>query len=85
VEVSRLDVAGELRLRRWARSNYVSADRRSASWHPIVLDEMRCRDAEIAMIGGPTPAAARYVPLAPSDSMPDDFTIIQDRTESGQS
>jgi hypothetical protein len=73
MEVSRLDVASELRLRHWARSNYVPADRRAASWHPIVLDEMRCRDAELALVGGPAPAAARYVPLAPSDPVLDDF------------
>jgi hypothetical protein len=79
MEVPRLDVACELRLRRWARSNYVPADRRSASWHPIVLDEMCCRDAESAMVGGPTPAAGRYVPLAPSGPVLDDFPINQDR------
>ncbi len=37
----------ELRLRLWARRNYVPAElRRDDEWHPLVLDEMRCRDAE---------------------------------------
>jgi hypothetical protein len=66
VQVSRLDLACELRLRRWARMNYVSADRRPISWHPIVLAEMLSRDAELAAIAEPIPAGARYVPLAPT-------------------
>ena len=37
----------ELRLRLWARRNYVPAElRRDDEWHPLVLDEMRRRDAE---------------------------------------
>jgi hypothetical protein len=59
-------LASELRLRRWARLNYVSPDRRPASWHPIVLAEMSCRDAELAALADPTATGARYVPLAPT-------------------
>jgi hypothetical protein len=73
VEVSRLDLGSELRLRRWARLNYVSADRRPPSWHPIVLAEMRCRDEELGALVDPSPPGARYVPLAPnysSDAVP---------------
>ncbi len=66
MEVSRLDLGSELRLRSWARSNYVSADRRPASWHPIVLAEMRCRDEELSALVDPSPPSARYVPLAPT-------------------
>ncbi len=66
MEVSRLDLGCELRLRRWARLNYVSPHRRPASWHPIVLAEMRCRDAEIDALADPGPPGARYVPLAPT-------------------
>jgi hypothetical protein len=55
-----------MRLRRWARLNYVSPDRRPESWHPIVLAEMRCRDTELAAFAEPSPAGARYVPLAPT-------------------
>jgi hypothetical protein len=65
VEVSRLDLGCELRLRRWARMNYVSPDRRPASWHPVVLAEMRCRDQELGAVADPSPPSARYVPLAP--------------------
>jgi hypothetical protein len=66
VEASRLDLGCELRLRRWARLNYVAPERRPDSWHPVVLAEMRGRDAELAAQEEPTPAGARYVPLAPS-------------------
>ena len=66
MEVSRLDLGCELRLRRWARLNYVSRNRRPASWHPIVLAEMCCRDAELDALAEPGPPSARYVPLAPT-------------------
>ena len=41
-----VDFIEELRLRRWARENYVPASQRDARWHPVVLDEMRRKDAE---------------------------------------
>jgi hypothetical protein len=41
-----LDFIEELRLRRWARENYVPQVRREKSWHPIVHDEMRRKDIE---------------------------------------
>jgi hypothetical protein len=41
-----VDFIEELRLRRWARENYVPRDRREGSWHPVVLDEMTQKDAE---------------------------------------
>jgi hypothetical protein len=44
----RMDLLKELRLRRWARENYVPESDRAASWDPIVLDEMRRRDEELA-------------------------------------
>ncbi len=66
MEISRLDLGSELRLRRWARLNYVSPDRRPGTWHPVVLDEMRCRDAELAERAESSPPGARYVPLAPA-------------------
>jgi hypothetical protein len=43
-----VDFIEELRLRRWARENYVPEGRRAESWHPIVLEEMSRRDAEKA-------------------------------------
>lgn len=45
VEVE-LDFIEELRLRRWARENYVPAPERKGSWHPVVHDEMDRKDAE---------------------------------------
>lgn len=39
-----IDFIEELRLRRWARENYVTAERRESAWHPVVLDEMKSKD-----------------------------------------
>jgi hypothetical protein len=41
-----VDFIEELRLRRWARENYVPRDRREGSWHPVVHDEMTRKDDE---------------------------------------
>jgi hypothetical protein len=41
-----LDFIEELRLRRWARENYVPFAQRQKSWHPVVQDEMHRKDAE---------------------------------------
>ena len=41
-----VDFIEELRLRRWAREHYVPVERRQASWHPVVLDEMGRKDLE---------------------------------------
>jgi hypothetical protein len=46
VEVD-VDFIEELRLRRWARQNYVPPEERNSSWHPVVLDEMDRRDLEV--------------------------------------
>jgi hypothetical protein len=43
-----VDFIEELRMRRWARENYVSADERDATWHPIILEEMRRKDGEVS-------------------------------------
>ncbi len=45
-----LDFIEELRLRRWARENYVSRPQRQLSWHPVVLDEMTRRDVEVSQV-----------------------------------
>jgi hypothetical protein len=42
-----MDLVRELRLRQWARQNYVPLEQRQSGWHPIVLDEMHRRDLEI--------------------------------------
>ncbi len=45
-----LDFIEELRLRRWARENYVPADERDTAWHPIILEEMRHKDGEVSEV-----------------------------------
>lgn len=57
------DLVQELRLRRWARENYVPVELRDQSWHAHVLDEMHRKDLELnaaAEYGG---VAQRIVPL----------------------
>jgi hypothetical protein len=44
--VLELDFIEELRLRRWARENYVPPDRRERTWHPVVHEEMIKKDTE---------------------------------------
>ena len=41
-----LDLIEELRLRRWARENYVPPENRQRTWHPIVHEEMKKKDHE---------------------------------------
>jgi hypothetical protein len=41
-----VDFIEELRLRRWARENYVPTTERELSWHPVILDEMSRKDLE---------------------------------------
>lgn len=61
---SPVDFLKELRLRRWARENYVTAKERKSGWHPIVLDEMRRKDIELAQTEE-SYAGQRFVPLEP--------------------
>jgi hypothetical protein len=42
-----VDAIEEIRLRTWARENYVPADERDQAWHSIVLEEMTCKDREL--------------------------------------
>lgn len=44
--LTEVDFIEEIRLRRWARENYVPVDDRNESWHPVVLDEMHAKDVE---------------------------------------
>ncbi len=46
--MSELDFIEELRLRRWARENYVPSEKRPQTLHPVVLDEMHRKEAEQA-------------------------------------
>jgi hypothetical protein len=41
-----LDFIEELKLRRWARENYLPPEQRRSDWHPIVHDEMTRKDLE---------------------------------------
>jgi hypothetical protein len=42
------DFIEELRMRRWARENYVPTGERDRAWHPIILEEMRRKDGEVS-------------------------------------
>lgn len=41
-----VDFIEELRLRRWARENYVPRPEREIAWHPVILDEMDRKENE---------------------------------------
>ena len=41
-----VDPIEEMRLRTWARQNYLPEEEREMDWHPVVLDEMRRKDRE---------------------------------------
>jgi len=41
-----VDLIDELRMRRWARENYVPRSERQNGWHWVVLDEMTKKDVE---------------------------------------
>ena len=49
--ISDVDFIEELRLRRWARENYVPTGQRDTAWHPIILDEMGRKDGEAQLAG----------------------------------
>jgi hypothetical protein len=44
--LAELDFIEELRLRRWARENYVPRGERKHSWHPVIQEEMEKKDVE---------------------------------------
>ncbi len=43
-----IDFIEELRLRCWARENFVPANQRNTTWHPIVLEEMGRKDGDMS-------------------------------------
>lgn len=57
-----LDIVEELRLRRWARENYTVSEDRYVGWHPVVLEEMERRDAEVARLVAPPIIAPKFSP-----------------------
>jgi hypothetical protein len=61
-----LDLIKELRLRRWARQNYVPSSQRSHTWHAVVLEEMRRKDVELELDSrNRDRVTPPYVPLPP--------------------
>jgi len=48
--LAELDFIEELRLRRWARENYVGRNDRQSSWHPVIHDEMNKKDSEVGAV-----------------------------------
>jgi hypothetical protein len=41
-----IDAIEEIRLRTWARENYVPSSERDENWHPVILEEMSRKDRE---------------------------------------
>ncbi len=60
-----ISIVEELKLRRWAREHFVPQAYRKSGWHAVVLDEMRCRDVEMAAAEAVQPASL-FVPLEPT-------------------
>ena len=71
-----VDFVEELRLRRWARENYCYEEARLDSWHPIVLEEMRRKDAE-----GLTHEDVELLAEAEADPLVTDATVLSDATD----
>ena len=46
--MTELDMIEELRLRRWARENYVPSPQRQNTWHPVVHQEMHQKDLDLS-------------------------------------
>ncbi|HMP01146.1 MAG TPA: hypothetical protein PKD86_17265 [Gemmatales bacterium] len=43
-----LDFIEELRMRTWARNNWVPRPQRESTWHPVIHDEMAKKDRDQA-------------------------------------
>jgi hypothetical protein len=55
--VMEMDMIEELKMRRWARENYVPREKRPRTWHPVVHEEMEKKERET---GAPL-ASPKYV------------------------
>jgi hypothetical protein len=80
IDVSDIDLTRELRLRRWARENYVATEDRDAEWHPVVLHEMALIDEERQAHAADEDRNSRFVPLMPGNAtsgntLPEDLRI----------
>jgi hypothetical protein len=60
-----LDFVHELRLRRWARENYVPPADRDRDWPGVVHEEMCQRDRELEAVSHYAGMGRRIVPLVP--------------------
>jgi hypothetical protein len=64
-----MDLVAELRLRQWARRNYVpAADRSDSDWHAVVVNEMRRIDRDLSLVetSQEVVTSTGTVPLEPS-------------------
>jgi len=78
--LEQLDLVAELRLRSWARENFVPLFERSEEWHPVILDEMNRRDQEQELYDL-QPRSESIVPLDPRRfDAPEDHTPVRSRT-----
>lgn len=80
IEAAEIDFVEEIRLRRWARENYCYAEARMASWHPVIHDEMRRRDADESTLDETSVLADEEESPSPTDS-----TILTDLTDVAES
>lgn len=68
-DTRQLDLVAELRLRQWARRNYVPvAERRDSDWHAVVISEM-CRidrNLNLIEVAPKVVMSTGLVPLEPS-------------------
>lgn len=67
IDVSDLDLTRELRLRRWARENFVAAEERDRNWHPVVHHEMQLIEEERENRAADAIPKSRFVPLMPGE------------------
>jgi hypothetical protein len=70
MNASPLDLIEELKLRRWARLNYLPPEERSQDLHPVVLNEMQLRDEEAGQGVRHDVDGAAIVPLNPDGVHP---------------
>lgn len=64
-----IELIAELRLRQWARRNYVSAaERCDSDWHSVVVNEMRRIDRDLSLVEIPQTVVTStgVAPLEPS-------------------
>jgi len=72
-----IDFVRELRLRQWARLHFVAVDARKATWHPVVLDEMRLRDLELAFGTSASATVPVEVPLERPATTIESHSLVQ--------